>query len=596
MQDKEGWKSASEIGAYLEKSGHEGLGQLYALSIFWNFAVYTPSYESNSQWVNLLTFSNYGKEVIQIIKDSNSIEKTADLCLALFKIFAYHELMFDWQNCDCNGIENLLRSELHESQLLLPYLFGRLLYDRFNDRYEGSRTDHLPPEDVTSFLENTPKGVYQIKTFLTGPLGLLHSEEQRFIPPTLDLPLWHCSDTGCRALHTVELLTPNIPLTDLDHQISDILQDKLGPPSEWEISLTVQYLTSTDYNSKVLKHYDLPVLIADSIIGSERCKLLEAALKTNEGQHLRQILSGSSRGNEAAVGSSEDVIRGLSQEEQLQLILVLKNEIIIYLIDDLTANKSINVSLGQIRRAKQNPPSQSLSACSELSGLGLRSILRLHSISGHPITNLVSLINRGYLENDLIGDLLWRLRTPSVVSPMEGLVNYIQQNGASESVKDLILTSKTVTEYVFQQIFLPVERFTNSEVGVVDLILWKMGFDPPQYEEFSKRFILHLDRFNESVLSAPTNQTEDGREQIRSIGVNLFVYVEKMLDMMVSYNVWLLASDHFLDSRFDFDIVQARGRVSVVLGESLESNESTFYWNTDGENALAHVRQFVDNF
>ncbi len=95
MQNKESWKSVEETGAYLEEYGHERLGQLYALRYFWNFAVYTPSYESNPQWVNLLTFSDAGKEVIQIIKDSHSIEKSADLCLALFKIFAYHEIMFD---------------------------------------------------------------------------------------------------------------------------------------------------------------------------------------------------------------------------------------------------------------------------------------------------------------------------------------------------------------------------------------------------------------------------------------------------------------------------------------------------------------------
>jgi hypothetical protein len=593
MDYAEGWKSAEEIGVYLDKSGNEGLGNLYALSTFWKFAVYTPSYESNSKWMNLLTFSNAGKEVIQIIKDSFSIEKTADLCLALFRIFAHHELMLDWQNCDCKGIENLLRFELHESLIFLPYRFGRLLYDRFNDQYEGSRTDHLPPEEVISFLENTPKGVYQNRSFLTGPLGLLHSEEQRFIPPTLDLPLWHCSDTGCQAFHTVELLNPDIPLTDLDHRINDILEDKFGPPSEWEISLTIQYLKSRDLMSKVLRHYDLPVLIAECIIGRERCMLLEAALKSNEGNHLRQILSGSSRCKELAVGSPEELISGLSQEEQLQLILVLKDEIIIYIIDELTANKSINVSLGQIRRAKQSPPSRSLSARSELSRLGLRSILRLNSISGHPVANLVSLINRSYLENDLIGDLLWRLHTPSVVSPIEGLVNYIQHNGASKSVNDLILTSKTVTEYVCQQLFLPVESVSNSETGSVDIILWKMGFDPPQYEEFSKRFISHLDRFNEAVLSAQTDQTEDEREIIRSIGVNLFVYVEKMLDMMVSYNVWLLASDHFLDTRFEFDIVQARSKVSDILGESLDCNESTVCWNTNGENALGVLLRYM---
>jgi len=62
--------------------------------------------------------------------------------------------------------------------------------------------------------------------------------------------------------------------------------------------------------------------------------------------------------------------------------------------------------------------------------------------------------------------------------------------------------------------------------------------------------------------------------------------------------LWLMKHSYSVAKKIskiecEFDIVQARCRVSDVLGESLESNESTFYWNTDGENALGVLIRYM---
>lgn len=587
MQGSYPWKSGADIDVLLDKLDDQGLGQLFALSFFWKGLVLPADYDPNPSWATLITLTKAGDEVKTGIRSVTDDVPVHHLNFALFRLFAYHEILVDWHKSDASGIEQLFAQELLSQRALLPYRLGRLLYDRFNDRYEGSMTEHLSSEEVLELLVDTPTGVYQINSLLTGPLGLVHCNEKRFLPPNLELPLWHCSDTGCMSLHTVELLPPDLAAIRLEHKLRDHLKDSFGPPSDWRHNLITRYLQIREQEARGLKFYDLPVLIADSILGSERTRLVEAVLKTDEGRELRKVLGASPRKKSRAQGEPSAVADSLTPEEQLQLLLVLSDALLIQTIDELTLDGKINVSLGQIRRAHQDPPSLSLSSRSELSRLGLR------SIKEDAVTNFIQIVHKAYVENDAVGDLVWRLRVPSGTSPIDGLMNYLQRNGPSVAVNDLILTSQSVTQSVCQLLALPAERVARHEPSPVNQILWKFGFNPPQYDEFSTRLCLHLKRFEESVLSLPVKPTEDDRERIRSSGVNLFVYVEQMLDRLISFNVWLLATDHFLDSRHDFDMVQARRTVSRVLGDSLPIEDSEVSWNSEGENSLGVLLRYL---
>lgn len=582
------WKSGLDIDVLLDKLDDQGLGQLYSLSLFWKGAVLPAEYEPDQKWTSLVTPTEAGEDVhTRIISVTHSIPDH-HFNFALFRLFAYHELLIDWHQSDVTGIEQLLTDELASQKVLLPHRLGRLLYDRFNDRYEGSKTEFLSSAEVLELLAETPPGVYHINSFLSGPLGLLYSNEKRFLPPSLRLPLWHCSDTGCRHLHTVELLPPDLAVIRFEHELRDCMKDWFGLPSEWRYSLAMRYLQAREREAKGLRFYDLPVLIADGILGRERTHLVEAALATDEGKELRKVLGAPPRKKSRGQGKPSAVAGSLTPEEQLQLLLILPDVFLIRLIDELTLDSKINVSLGQIRRAHQYPPSlSSLSSRSELSRLGLR------SVKEDPVTSFIQVVHKAYIENDAIGDLLWRLHVPSGTSAIDGLMNYLQRRGPDEAVSDLILTSQSVTRSVCQKIGFPTERIGRDIPSSVNQILWKFGFNPPQYDEFSSRLTSHLERFEQSVLSLPGKPTEDDRERIRSSGVNLFVCVEQMLDMLISFNVWLLGTDHFLDSRHDFDMVQARHRVPAMLGETLPSEDLEVSWNPEGENPLGVLLRYL---
>jgi hypothetical protein len=87
--------------------------------------------------------------------------------------------------------------------------------------------------------------------------------------------------------------------------------------------------------------------------------------------------------------------------------------------------------------------------------------------------------------------------------------------------------------------------------------------------------------------------TEDDREKIRSIGVNLFVSVEDFLDRLISFNVWLLASDHFVETKYWFDISKARYTVPIILGGQLDSGTTKVTWSALGENALGVLCRYL---
>ena len=378
------WQSTREISQILEEvEMRETLDQLFALSVFWDNAVYPDNYRAEGVWPDLLIPTQYGETCLGSLRQIQSNTPQPEFYLALFTKFFHHQVLFDWQQSDLDGIADLLERELLEERIRLPHRFGRLLYDRFNDLMPEARTDHILPDEVAELLQGTPQGVYQQSTLLCGPLGVLASQEVRRLPLSLRLPLWHCSDTGCGKVHTVFLKPPPIPLTRAKKSISDFLEGEQGPPSEWYSELA--WLHRYPDRSASRKYIDLPLVIAECIVGSERVALVEMALKDSQGDYLRAVLSQSSKGEKSSAGPAREVAERLTPAEQLQLLLSLPDPELIRLVDKAVYLQAVNVGPGSIRRAKQRPPTMVYGdALSELSALGIR------SAKGNPIINLVS--------------------------------------------------------------------------------------------------------------------------------------------------------------------------------------------------------------
>ncbi|MBI1791328.1 MAG: hypothetical protein HYR60_27690 [Acidobacteria bacterium] len=577
------WKSAPEINIVLESLPEVSkLELLYSIALIWREAVYPPNYAASDEWKTLTVPSTYGEALLNDIRPSLSDLPEADVQLAYFGTFYHHELLFDFEKTDSTQIRQIFERELLQGRLRLPFCFGRLLYDRFNDCYSDTRTDHLMSPEVEKLLQGTPLGVYQLGTLVSGPLGVLDSLETRWIPPRKTLPLWHCSDTGCNALHGVRLLPPSIALVEAFSRIDRSLSERLGPPSEWRKALMWLHRRSSPARSYI----DLPVLIADCIIGSQRTTLLEAALLSENGALLRKALGMPPRRKTAGDGPADQLASRLNAEEQLQLLLILPDQSIVELIDNAVYSKRIRIPIGETRHAGSSPPMRPQDSESDLSALGLR------SVKFEPLVNLISLIRRTYQCSGLLNELEWRVRGDVAPSTYEALVSFVRTRGPAETARELILSTAQITNAACQDLHFPVGYVNAADNAAVNFLLWKLGFNPMQFDDSLPRFKARLSEFNETILVSSPVATEDARERLRAAGVNVFVSVEDFLDRLISYNVWLLSSDHFLASNFRYSSSQARQSVSRTLG-TLHVNGSKLLWNANGENPLGTLLRYL---
>ncbi|MBN2588391.1 MAG: hypothetical protein JXA96_00895 [Sedimentisphaerales bacterium] len=563
------------------------LEKLDSLHRFWKHAFLTENYKVKKEWLNLTALNSYGEKCLEEVTSSYSSFSKEIFLMAMFLIFYHHELFFDWQKTNIQGIASLLQDELLSEKILFPNRFGRHLYDKFNDNYIGNRTKTLPAQEVLALIESTPRGIYQVGRYVIGPLGLLQSPEGRWVPPSLDVPLWHCSDTGCSSLHTVELEQPQNELTKVKHHLKDFLLEKYGQPSEWRKCLA--QLHRKDIWPEGRPYCDLLPFLCDCVMDQELSNLFIKVLKSQNGKNIRLTLSQLPGGKNKARRNHEDLTLQLTREEKIQLLCMLKDTTIVKVLDEAVEEGAINIALGEIRTPVMSPGRLSQYDTNlSLGQLGVR------STKDDAIVNLSSLVWRAYKELDLLEELRWQLCGHPESSTYEELVKWIREKGSEVAVKNLVFSNRAISKYSFEKLDMTVNETKLHDIKTINRFLWKLGFIPPVYGNFFKIFEQRLDDFRDTVTKNMPVENEKNREKIRSSGVNLFISVEEFLDQLITYNIWLLASDHFLQTHFIYNHINARESVAKVLGSEIKSDDHITIWNVKGENTLGTLLSYLN--
>lgn len=572
------WRPVTEIQSELEESDEISFIRLAAsLRAFFNGSIFAPDYEADVQWSNFVKLTPAGQIAFEMIeKEVVSDPRDADLKMGLFCLFYHHELLIDCANSDLKGILELLQRELMSQRLQLPHRFGRLLYDKFNDEYQGNRTDHILAEEAWDLLTGTSVGVYQVGYLVSGPLGIAEVGHLRYVPPVRNLQLWHCSAPGCESVHNVDLIRFDVVPQKIIAAGRELLRASMGPESEWGSALP-DFL-GADIPRQPYTYFDVCTLIADCIVESERTALVAAALANGAGEMLRSYLAQPPRKKAAALGAPEAIALKLSPEEQLQLLWLLSNADLVSLIDKCVAASSIHLPLAEIRTSRNVPPSANRIPACELSALGTR------CTSGEPLLDYWSLLWDAYEGSNRVGELDWRLHNTTGASPRSLLLDFLCKTELSSSLGELVLASEPITKVICERICCSLEGIADSRFN--DRLLWKLGFDLPRYSEHLQTLRRRLEFFNQELLSVGVLKDERDRERIRSAGVNLFVSIESFLEQLVGYNVWLLASDHFLATKFRYNEDDARRFVAGILGESIGGPTDSLSWTPERTNTL----------
>lgn len=317
--------------------------------------------------------------------------------------------------------------------------------------------------------------------------------------------------------------------------------------------------------------------------------LLTTALKSSNRAWLRQVLGSPPRKKRAAEGSAEQVAGQLSEAEQLQMLLLLRDDELVALIDDCVYNNDIVIPLSEMRSAQVRfSKLNRWDSFVEASSFGLRAQRR------YPLVTLMLSIWETYDSQGLMEELSWKLGKPVEGLSRDVLMKYIQERGPVEVVRELVLSIRPVALSIANEVNLAIVP-NEAREQLVNRFLWKFGFNPSRHNDKYPRLRARLTQFKDTLLRTNVIRTEDDREEIRSQGVNLFVSVEVFLEDLISYVVWLLSSDHYIDTRnrFRYDSGSALASVGRTLGPQASSGEHQSAWSNTGNNTLGDLLVYL---
>lgn len=125
-------------------------------------------------------------------------------------------------------------------------------------------------------------------------------------------------------------------------------------------------------------------------------------------------------------------------------------------------------------------------------------------------------------------------------------------------------------------------------------LAWKLGFSIPAYDDKYTRLEERLAAFQSVVNKIANIEIESEREILRSAGVNLFVSTEEFLEELIAFNVWLLCSDHYRNTKFIYCAKDAVELVGSIISSGQGTGDLEYVWSSDGKNTLGCLLACLD--
>ncbi|MFC8824845.1 hypothetical protein ACFT9I_05735 [Streptomyces sp. NPDC057137] len=182
--------------AYPDKGEQMNIFRLMILSEILSFCLIARDYKPPTSLNNQIKLTNYGHEKVQAFaKKRIPIPEARAIC---FLEFSWIDLLVDHKATDPKAVQEEIGKQIRERAIIYPFIFGRELYDKAYEKLDPEKRE-LDVADTLDFLSETPQGVFQMHEYVTGPFGLLSSEELRFYQPQRSANLIHCSDKSCQS-------------------------------------------------------------------------------------------------------------------------------------------------------------------------------------------------------------------------------------------------------------------------------------------------------------------------------------------------------------------------------------------------------------
>lgn len=566
---------------YADSEFRKAFAELFALRWFLNDCLVASGYKPPDAFGDAISLTATGKEWVPRMQAAIRDISPPEINLALFIKFFHHELLIDVNTTNPETIRRVLDTEIVGGRIRYPWVYDRLLYDRFFDKFSGP-TEELSYEETRELLENTPQGVFQVGDVVVGPFGVLNSSCHRFLPSLLHVPLWHCSDPSCGAIHPVVLSTGQSKfLEGVAFTITESAKAE-GNPSEWpEFFRHLQPLPDY-YDDMDLE--DLPWLLANAFSQAELKNILRRLIKQHSVE-MRQRFPKTKKFEQILSGSAEKISQTLTKAQCFQLILLMSDEDITSSVEVLTEKEVINIPSTETRGPKVvYHKGDWLDTSCEASRFGIRLVTGKIAIA---LPRLKRLIGELYKEEPQLDQLKWNLRHIEGESIDERLDTYLHIEDPRLVVRNLVFASPDILQRAFQNMrhgYFVSPSSPEQEEGLVDKILWKLGFDIGLYPPHQPLFWERLERFLQTARTYAM-YNEHHRELIRSTGVNFFVSLEEVLDYSLSFTTWVLLSDHYGVTKFKCNFDDARRFMASRLNRR-QVGSSEVEFDPDGKNTL----------
>lgn len=470
--------------------------------------------------------------------------------LATFLEFFREELLVDIEATDIESLREIVSEDIQQKRIRHPFVHGPHLYDAACAMFPDIRRT-LSVSETRMLLERTPVGVYQIGRWVTGPAGLLESQEERLLRPSMRVALQHCPDARCGTVHSVQLLSdPSAAINQTLRQINDLSDVAIAKDNQWGRFLRNRLEEFEDKNRRPRRWTTYVWSLGD-------------LLTPREVRLLRSRLAGEAGGS--GDPSPEDPLAAEKSTEEpspdefaadLQQVLLHSDDDIIREIDELIFRGNICLKPGEVREAKldirHNPANPGIP---QLSVHGPRIDPQSPALPLLQLGNLVERTLSGKSAPDAALEVNWLLRNVDGRDADDRIVQALER----VSPRDLLRTLAFSDEERFRRICLEMglhvpdnssidPRLGSRDEAILDALIWSLGFDL----DFSDDVTSNVRRVGaeiQSLLQDFHTTSSLDVEALRGAASNFYTFLEGALTDIVQFAWWALTTDHVKSAR-----------------------------------------------
>jgi hypothetical protein len=527
---------------FADLESRQTLLRLLALIRLLATCVIKSSYKVPTKLVDAIALTDKGVALRKKLTAKNVPYSEANLmCLLEYERIGK---LIDVSRTNHADLINTISGQIASRDIEFPFTFGRDLYDRSYDLFDEDNAV-LSTKETRELLDGLPQGIGHAFDLTVGPLGLLKSQERRYIWPTRRAPSYTCSALSCSVVHPRYLTSDqNAPINEHRERVRKLLEGERSDEVKWHRFVGK---IMDDELSPFTDRMPEPViyLIGDALDDQE-LKALTSKLLDGTGGSIRKIVQ------EVGLRGPADQITGpLDRSTLLQIIMLATDREIVSSLDHLVAIGTISIPHGETRVPIVNHGVAygTFHLRAELSRFGTR--------TRSTTTNLAPLRTRRLIESmyrlDVEADreyLNWQLRDERGDSLESRLTHVLRYSDPNTMMTKLLHARHSNLVVASEQLGLPnLENTYPRDEERVKAVLWKLGYEVEQYDDPHASFWRHHESLIQATRLNPITTSSSKDEEIRGVTANYFVTLEGLLRESLGYLFWALTSDHYASQR-----------------------------------------------